>query len=466
MFADPREPQKRELLAAFGSVLVSNCLAPEVSDFHGGKPIRILPGARRIAGPRSGIVRLSAGFDTQRLYRILTLHGCVNLRELLRVAGWRFAGDPQVYPDGEMLSIEIPFPDELQLRDVRMRELLRYGTDTTRHQGRAIVGVNQSCAIVSARFDSSLPNLLVAGTSGSGKTTGLLTLTTQLALNTPGARFVLVDGKGDLAPLQGLPGQVGPVAYAPREALDALGWVLGLVQERNQQKRAGRTWDGPHPDGPVYLVIDEGNLFTQSDAFARALYLVTRAGRSVSVHTIFGVQAPRQETFGAERGTKANFAGRLALHVVSDVESRVALDRAFPRAELLGDHGDGYFLAGGKVERVQVAYYGAEEIHQAAGGPVEFQRWPRFDAATLGGAEADGDAPAQSANFTNEEAVIGLYAALQGWRFRRTNSLLRAQLGYGMGQQRVEQQLLPLGAELAQLWERLAARVPAEGDAG
>lgn len=202
--------------------------------------------------------------------------------------------------------------------------------------------------------DPNTPHLLVAGTTGSGKSVLLLSMAASVgALYEPGrAYLLLVDPKQvTFGPLQGSP-------YLWRPPVLELGGILealeGLVEEmqaryaRLGQAGAQTVYHSDPPLAPpVVCIVDEfGTLVTASkkdrEAFERRVLDLASKGRAAGIHLVLSTQRPDSTVVS---GTiKENLPARIALRVTSRISSQVVLDRS--GAETLAGKGDMLFVAG------------------------------------------------------------------------------------------------------------------------
>lgn len=458
-FSDPKYQEKRELLTALGQRLYA---ALDDPDFNGSRPTTAAerertgknstnpillatydrPLKHSQIGPRTCVLKVPAGMHSERLQRAAEK---VNLRAVIP---WEFDGQPQVYPSGSMICIEVAWPADLHTSRITLGSLGPGVSDGS----AARLGASNRAETVTLTLDDQLhAHLLVAGTTGSGKSTAIRTIVSQWA-HDPRATFVLADGKDGqgLQPLDGLAGQIGPLALDQAAITNALGWAWSEMKQRNALSAADRQ----RRHDPLFVVMDDCDEYTASDpTISRLTYLIAKQGRAAGVHLIFGTQSPRQTMF-LDKGTKGQIPVRLALKVTGFDESEAALDHSTPRADYLLGVGDAHLAAPGQVERLQLAYAEDDYIAAVTGHAPAFRNWPQFDAGRLARAEDD---TSRAQPFSNQEAVIAMAAAKFGWGKDKTNRILGDMLGYGMGSDRIRERLLPLGEELAGLWAKLEA---------
>jgi len=198
-------------------------------------------------------------------------------------------------------------------------------------------------------------HILVAGTTGSGKTVLLQGMILSLAMsNDPSdLSLVLIDPKGSaFRPFDKLPHLARPVIREMKETVEALQSLLRFMQRREQHE--------PH----TIIVIDElvDLLMTGRKPIQWALTRLTQRGRSVGIHVIAATQKPTSAVIGTL--VKANFPVRLVGRVMSVEDARVATGWSGSGAERLLGQGDFLAIAEGKVTRFQAAHITGREIRE------------------------------------------------------------------------------------------------------
>jgi hypothetical protein len=234
-------------------------------------------------------------------------------------------------------------------------------------------------------------------------------------------------------------------------ARDALGYAHALMVERSRAESTADFY-------PLFVIIDEFDVFAMSDpAFAKMLFMLAKMGREVEIYLLIATQSPKQEMFG-NTGTRAQFGVSVALRVKNRHESEAILGATEPRADHLSGSGDAQVVTDELTVRTLIALTTPEEAAQLGGGEPELRRYPPADTNALNGDDAPG--PAAQA-FTPAEAMVALRAVLADWGRPAVNKALQEHLGYGMGSDRIDKRLLPLGAELAELWQKMGGCLPA-----
>jgi S-DNA-T family DNA segregation ATPase FtsK/SpoIIIE len=250
------------------------------------------------------------------------------------------------------LQVPRPSPKPVRLLDLHCR-LTHVPPDT------AILGMDETGAPLLLRLPSpEVSHVLVAGTTGSGKTVLLRSMVLSLVMNNRPRQLqmVLLDPKGhSLAALNGLPHLLQPVVTSATEALVVL---AGLVREMEHRDRAGN-------NRPlIVVVIDElGDLaLVGGKTMERFMTRLVQRGRQAGIHVIACTQKPTAAVVGTL--VKANFPARLVGAVVSPEDAKVATGVAGTGAERLSGRGDFLLLVRGEMVRLQAAYASTKDVDQ------------------------------------------------------------------------------------------------------
>ena len=226
---------------------------------------------------------------------------------------------------------------------------------------------------------SKLPHVLIAGTTGSGKSVCTNSLiVSMLYKSTPEeVRFIMVDPKMvELAPYNGIPHLLIPVVTDPKKAAGALQWAVyemmkryKLFSEHNVKDLASfNTLAKTDPElkklPTVVIVIDElaDLMLVAAKEVEESICRVAQMGRAAGMHLVIATQRPSADVITGLM--KANIPSRIAFAVASSLESRIILDNA--GAEKLVGRGDMLYapLGEGKPRRVQGCLITAEEIER------------------------------------------------------------------------------------------------------
>jgi S-DNA-T family DNA segregation ATPase FtsK/SpoIIIE len=223
---------------------------------------------------------------------------------------------------------------------------------------------------------AKMPHLLVAGTTGSGKSACINALLSSILLRaTPHeVRLVLVDPKQvELNHYESIPHLLTPVITSPRMAANALGNLVKEMEQRYGMMSLARARSLPelnrareqrseHPLPYVLCVIDElADLMMVAPAEVEDCVIrLAQKGRAAGIHLVLATQSPRVDVITGM--IKANVPSRIAFAVSSQTDSRVILDHN--GAESLLGQGDMLFSPQGssKLQRIQGAFIDEEQI--------------------------------------------------------------------------------------------------------
>ena len=244
------------------------------------------------------------------------------------------------------------------------------------------IGEDRLGNLVTLDFSSSnCPHLLVAGTTGSGKSEALNTILFGLTRHykTSELQLILVDPKGtELTPFEGSSDLRGTIGWDDQDAITLLKEAVDEMQRRNQIFRAAGKRNIVEFNSEAntdlklpwwIVVLDEyADLThdTQSKKEIEAeLKRLAQKARSAGIHVIIATQKPSAEVISTN--IRSNLPAQLALRVKSATESRVVIDES--GAENLNGKGDALLKAEGKLVRVQCSRVTANAIKAALDGP-------------------------------------------------------------------------------------------------
>jgi S-DNA-T family DNA segregation ATPase FtsK/SpoIIIE len=265
---------------------------------------------------------------------------------------------------GAAVAVEVPRDDP---QPVRLLPLFRQleDEDDGIPPVTAVLGLAEDGAPLLIRLPSpDVAHILVAGTTGSGKTVLLQTMILSLAMvNRPRhLALVLIDPKGHaFSPFARLPHLARSVIRDTEETVEALQSLVRLMERLGSGGRSGSGLDvGGRPS--VVVVIDElaDLLMVGGKPVQVALTRLTQRGREAGIHIIAATQKPTTAVLGPL--VKANFPVRLAGRVTSIEDARTATGWSGTGAERLMGRGDFLAVAEGRVIRFQTAFVSSAEI--------------------------------------------------------------------------------------------------------
>ncbi|MEE8270590.1 MAG: DNA translocase FtsK 4TM domain-containing protein [Alphaproteobacteria bacterium] len=413
---------------------------PEAQNAEGlRKNAEILEGVLGDFGVRGEIVRVNPG-PVVTLYELEPAPGTKSSRVIgladdiarsMSAVSVRVA----VVPGRNVIGIELP---NAKRETVYLRELLA-SRDYERTSGKLTLVLGKDIAGTPVMADlARMPHLLVAGTTGSGKSVAINTMVLSLLYRLPPekARLIMIDPKMlELSIYEGIPHLLAPVVTDPKKAVVALKWTVREMEDRyramskvgvrniegfNQRLREAkakgetltrRVQTGFDPDTgkPIFedqpfdltelpyivVVVDEmaDLMMVAGKEIEAAIQRLAQMARAAGVHLIMATQRPSVDVI---TGTiKANFPTRVSFQVTSRIDSRTILGE-MGAEQLLGQGDMLYMAGGGRITRVHGPFVSDEEVDQvvahlrAQGDPVfndtvlEEDNGADFDAMTGG----------------------------------------------------------------------------------
>lgn len=271
-------------------------------------------------------------------------------------------------PGKNRVGIEVP---NNSTASVYLKEVIAQGKFRSA-ESKLTLGIGKDISGKALIADlTDMPHLLIAGTTGSGKTVCVNSLIMSMLFKaTPeDVKFMMVDPKMvELSQFNEIPHMLCPVVTDPKKVSAALNWVVGEMEARYSllSKAGARNIKGYHAKGfsmpYIVIIIDELADLMQVSAktIESAITRLAQLSRAVGIHLILATQRPSVDVITGV--IKANFPARISFKVASKVDSRTVLD--MNGAESLLGKGDLLFMKPGdaKPTRGQCSFVTDEEV--------------------------------------------------------------------------------------------------------
>ena len=225
-----------------------------------------------------------------------------------------------------------------------------------------------------------LPHMIIAGATGSGKSvcTNSIIMSILYHATPEEVKLILIDPKiVEFTVYEGIPHLLIPVVTDPKKAAGALNWAVQEMQRRynlfaensvrdlgDYNAAAAQPGSGLEPMPQIVVIIDElaDLMMTTSKEVEDSICRLAQKARAAGMHLIIATQRPTTDIITGL--IKANIPSRIALSVMSQVDSRTILDTG--GAEKLLGHGDMLYLPNGKIKpvRVQGCFTSTKEIEK------------------------------------------------------------------------------------------------------
>ncbi|MDA0900704.1 MAG: DNA translocase FtsK [Proteobacteria bacterium] len=324
---------------------------------------------------------------------------------------------------------------------------------------------------------AKMPHLLIAGTTGSGKSVAINTMILSLLykLRPEECRMIMIDPKMlELSVYDGIPHLLSPVVTDPKKAVVALKWVVGEMEERYRKmskmgvrniegyngrvrdalskgemfKRTVQTGFDEDTGEPIFeteefkpevmpfivVIVDEmaDLMMVAGKEIEACIQRLAQMARASGIHLIMATQRPSVDVI---TGTiKANFPTRISFHVTSKIDSRTILGEM--GAEQLLGMGDMLYMAGGsKITRVHGPFVSDEEVEEIVRHLKSFGP-PAYAASVLDGPDEDKESDIDlvlglGGNTDGEDALYDQAVAVVVRDRKCSTSYIQRKLGIG-----------------------------------
>ncbi|MFC2509291.1 MAG: DNA translocase FtsK 4TM domain-containing protein [Veillonella parvula] len=316
-------------------------------------------------------------------------------------------------PGKSAIGIEVP---NKTTEAVHLRDVLDC-SDFKDARGGIPVGLGKDIAGKPVITDlAKMPHLLVAGTTGSGKSVCVNTLISSILFSRKPeeVKLLLIDPKMvELSIYNGIPHLMAPVVTDMKKAAAVLRWAVREMEARYKAfaasgKRDIKSYNEAHPKAAmplIVLIIDElaDLMMTAPDDIEESISRLAQMARAAGIHMVLATQRPSVNVITGS--IKANVPSRISFAVGSQIDSRTILDMA--GAEKLLGKGDMLFapIGANKPIRVQGAFISDDEVEKL----VEFvkaQREPEYDNTVTQEVEKEAEKESYDANDVYRDELL------------------------------------------------------------
>ena len=339
----------------------------------------------------------------------------------------------ETIPGKSCMGLELPNP---RRQMVKLTEILSSATYNDTH-GALTLALGKDIAGKPVIADlARMPHLLVAGTTGSGKSVAVNAMILSLLYKAEPkqVRLILIDPKMlELSMYEGIPHLLAPVVTDMKLAPNALNWCVGEMERRYrlmsqfgvrnlagynakvaEARKAGKPLPNPFsltPDQPepldemplIVVVVDElaDLMMVTGKKIEELIARIAQKARAAGIHLILATQRPSVDVITGL--IKANIPSRIAFQVASKVDSRTILDQM--GAEALLGQGDMLYMppGSGHPQRVHGAFVSDGEVHRVV-EHLKQQGEPQYVEGLLEGGTADGGEDGAAAEGGDAEA--------------------------------------------------------------
>ncbi|MBV9992846.1 MAG: DNA translocase FtsK 4TM domain-containing protein [Alphaproteobacteria bacterium] len=386
-------------------------------------------------------------------------------------------------PGRNVIGIELP---NIHRETVYLREMLS-STEYEKARAPLTLALGKSIGGEPIIADlAKMPHLLIAGTTGSGKSVGINTMILSLLYRLPPehCRLIMIDPKMlELSVYEGIPHLLAPVVTEPRKAVVALKWAVREMEERYRKmsklgvrgveafndrvrkakdkgevlKRTVQTGFDRETGKPIYedetlelepmpyivVVVDEvaDLMMISGKEIEGAVQRLAQMARAAGIHLIAATQRPSVDVI---TGTiKANFPTRISFQVTSKIDSRTILGEQGAE-QLLGQGDMLYMMAGGRIRRIHGPFVTDHEVEDVVRF-LKSQGTPEYLDAVTEEPDEPGDDPyalmgAGGGNSNEGDDLYDKALAVVARERRATTSYIqrRLQIGYNRAASLIE----------------------------